>query len=176
MKSISNIKYKQSLILGKQILKKGFTLISKACKGFTLIELLVVISIIGILATLIMARFGGVEKSARDAKRKSDLNQYRTALENYASIYPISTTLIPDFPVNNICTSTSTPVLSPYIATCPNDPRYGTTGYTYQYQTDTNGLKYIMYAQLEAETNYYYVCSAGKIDKKPSAPGLSDCP
>lgn len=157
--------------------KRGFTVISKACKGFTLIELLVVISVIGILATLILARLGGVEKSARDARRKSDLNQYRVALENFASktngIYPVSSTLISDFPVNGLCTLPSG--LQPYLATCPNDPRYLTSGFTYRYQTDATGMKYIMYAQLESETNYYYVCSSGKLDKK-AAPGLADCP
>jgi prepilin-type N-terminal cleavage/methylation domain-containing protein len=51
--------------------------------GFTLIELLVVISIIGILATLLIANIGGVRERARDARRKSDLNQIQKALEMY---------------------------------------------------------------------------------------------
>ncbi|HUV43179.1 MAG TPA: type II secretion system protein [Patescibacteria group bacterium] len=62
----------------------GFTHISKACeRGFTLIELLVVISIIGILATLLIANIGGIRERARDARRKSDLNQIQKALEMY---------------------------------------------------------------------------------------------
>jgi len=56
-----------------------------ALKGFTLIELLVVISIIGILATLIFANFAGVRERARDAARKSDINQIQKGLEIYKS-------------------------------------------------------------------------------------------
>lgn len=50
-------------------------------KGFTLIELLIVITIIGILASLILASFGGAQAKARDGVRKSDLGQTRRALE-----------------------------------------------------------------------------------------------
>ena len=63
--------------------------------GFTLIELLVVISIIGILSTLLMANVGGVRERARDAQRKSDINQIQKALEMYKNsqkppVYPDS--------------------------------------------------------------------------------------
>ena len=50
-------------------------------KGFTLIELLIVITIIGILATLILASFGAVQAKARDGRRKSDLAQLKRAME-----------------------------------------------------------------------------------------------
>ena len=49
--------------------------------GFTLIELLIVITIIGILATLILASFGAAQAKARDARRKSDLAQLKRAME-----------------------------------------------------------------------------------------------
>jgi prepilin-type N-terminal cleavage/methylation domain-containing protein len=50
-------------------------------KGFTLIELIVVIAILGILASLAAAGFMVAMRSARDARRKSDLNQLSVALE-----------------------------------------------------------------------------------------------
>ncbi len=53
----------------------------KTNKGFTLIELLVVIAIIAILAGLVLVRVGSASADARNAKRRSDLNQIRTAIE-----------------------------------------------------------------------------------------------
>lgn len=52
-------------------------------KGFTLIELLVVLTVIGILATLIVANFSSSRSRARDARRKSELQQLKTALRLY---------------------------------------------------------------------------------------------
>jgi prepilin-type N-terminal cleavage/methylation domain-containing protein len=51
-------------------------------KGFTLIELLVVIVIIGILATISVATFGGYFKKARDSERQS-------AVQNIATIVKV---------------------------------------------------------------------------------------
>lgn len=49
--------------------------------GFTIVELLIVIVIIGILATLVIVTFSGVQQRARDAERKTDINAIASQLE-----------------------------------------------------------------------------------------------
>lgn len=65
----------------------------KYSKGFTLIELLVVVAIIGVLASVIMTSMSQASSKGRDAKRKSDLEQLRNAIElRYTTLgsYPSS--------------------------------------------------------------------------------------
>jgi len=50
-------------------------------KGFTLIELLVAMTIAAVLMGLALVSYQGARKSARDGRRKSDLEQIRSALE-----------------------------------------------------------------------------------------------
>lgn len=50
-------------------------------KGFTLVELLVVIAIIAILATIGLTVFSGVQKNARDARRRGEIDAIAKALE-----------------------------------------------------------------------------------------------
>jgi prepilin-type N-terminal cleavage/methylation domain-containing protein len=62
-------------------------------KGFTLIELMVVIAVIGILAAVALISLTGVQRSARDATRKSNVSDYATALARYYQdnqAYPVS--------------------------------------------------------------------------------------
>jgi len=51
--------------------------------GFTLVELLVAISIVGILSGISIFGLTGARESARDGRRKSDLETVRSALELY---------------------------------------------------------------------------------------------
>lgn len=50
-------------------------------QGFTLVELLVVVSIIAILSVIGVAVFTSVQKNARDARRKGDIEAIAKALE-----------------------------------------------------------------------------------------------
>lgn len=53
----------------------------KKRSGFTLIELLVVVAIIAILSVIGITLFSGVQKNARDARRKIDIDAIANALE-----------------------------------------------------------------------------------------------
>ena len=52
-------------------------------KGFTLIELIVVIAILGILAAVIIPRFGGFTDKARATQALTEAKQIATALDGY---------------------------------------------------------------------------------------------
>ncbi len=52
-------------------------------KGFTLIELLVVVAIIGLLSSIVLASLSTARAKARDAKRREDMIQLRTAINMY---------------------------------------------------------------------------------------------
>ena len=52
-------------------------------KGFTLIEILVAVTIIAVLVSIGVVSYASVNKRSRDAKRKGDVEQLRSALEMY---------------------------------------------------------------------------------------------
>ena len=92
----------------------------KIQNGFTLLELLVVISIIAILVTVGLTSFSTAQRKGRDAKRKSDVKEVQSALEQYYSVcgfaYPTPTGT---FFVSVNCSS---PAIS-IMPTVPADPR-----------------------------------------------------
>lgn len=55
----------------------------KKQKGFTLVELLIVIIIIGILATLVIVTFTGVQAKARDSQRQTDIGAVDSHVEAF---------------------------------------------------------------------------------------------
>lgn len=70
------------IVLAKKDFMKVFT--SKN-KGFTLIELLVVVAIISLLSSVVLSSLNSARAKARDARRMSDLQQIRNALNLHAS-------------------------------------------------------------------------------------------
>lgn len=62
-------------------MKKILPRTSTNTQGFTLIELLVVIAIIAILSMIGLTVFTTIQKNARDAKRKADINSIANAIE-----------------------------------------------------------------------------------------------
>ena len=52
-------------------------------RGFTLIELLLVLVILGVLAGIVVPRFGGQTKRARETAATTQLSSFKTALDAY---------------------------------------------------------------------------------------------
>lgn len=109
-------------------------------KGFTLIELLVAMTIIAVLSGLALVSFQGARKTARDGKRKTDLEQIRSALEMcYADTNNYPGTIYNDVS----CTVDST--TRTYLSGTPKDPA---TNGNYYYDGSA-GTSYRLCATLE---------------------------
>lgn len=52
-------------------------------KGFTIVELLIVIVVIGILATLVIVTFTGIQQKGRNTQRKTDINAITSHVEAF---------------------------------------------------------------------------------------------
>lgn len=57
--------------------------LAKRNKGFTIVELLIVIVVIGILATLVIVTFTGIQQKGRNTQRKTDINALQSHVEAY---------------------------------------------------------------------------------------------
>lgn len=143
-------------------------------KAFTLVELLVVISIIGILSSFAVVSLNSARVKARDALRKGDMAQIRTALALYYmenNRYPICGTWEEgesnfgatigdeeftgsDCYINELKDGL-TAGTRPIMQQIPFDPMNkdnlaATNGtYIYRYVSDTNGTQYAVVYTLE---------------------------
>ncbi len=130
--------------------------------GFTLLELLIVIVIIGILAVLIIPNLASGPARARDAQRKSDLRNVKTALETYYNDNNSYPTANPGggsaascvIAGNSTCIGAAlSSGTTPYMKTVPSDPK-NTGSYVYTYLPTPSGcstacVSYSMTATLE---------------------------
>jgi len=109
-------------------------------KGFTLMEILIAISIIAILTAIGIVSYASINRNARNAKRKSDVEQMRSALELYRADtghYPSINTTLDD--ASNLENDTA---FVTYMDPVPTDPK----GEQYQYlATDLVGSFYYGY-------------------------------
>lgn len=62
-------------------------------KGFTIVELLIVIVVIGILATLVIVTFTGIQQRARNSQRETDVNAVASHVEAFYAQYGYYPTL-----------------------------------------------------------------------------------
>lgn len=139
--------------------------------GFTLVELLVVISIIGILSSFAVVSLNTARAKARDALRKGDMAQIRTALNIYYDDfkrYPVCDnwdTGRTDFGATpdvagadcynaNLATALTSGT-RPYMMDEPKDPKNSANNpavssvYLYRYVSNTDGSEYALVYQLE---------------------------
>jgi len=99
-------------------------------RGFTLIELLIVITIIGILMSVLLVSYQGTRVTARDGKRKADLEQIRSALQLYhadCGEYPPSASISFGSSLSSSCPGS----LVTYMTEVPQDPLYPISEYRY---------------------------------------------
>lgn len=66
---------------------------SNKSKGFTIVELLIVIVVIGILATLVLVTFTGIQKKARDSQRQTDIQAVNSQVAAFYTNYGFYPTL-----------------------------------------------------------------------------------
>ena len=94
--------------------------------GFTLVEILVVVTIISMLASIAAVSYSRFVKQSRDARRKTDIEQIRAAVEMYRNFngeYPSTVT-------SGASITDSAPSTTIYMTRVPSDPM---PAYAYYY-------------------------------------------
>jgi len=114
--------------------------------GFTLVELLVVIAIISILTIISLSSFTNAQVKARDAQRKSDLEQTSKALMLYYSDVGSFPNLTSNRLFGNSAVGFTGANGIVYMRKTPLDPK-NNGDYVYVYKTD--GKIFNLFANLE---------------------------
>ncbi len=113
--------------------KSSINNLVKECKGFSMIEMITVMAIMGIILTLVTVNVNKIRIDSRNAKRISDMQELKTALERYYSdsaSYPTSSAGFGWDGVTS-CWGYATPdwikgIAPNYIAKLPSDPKKNT--------------------------------------------------
>lgn len=117
---------------------------SRSTRGFSLVELLITVSIIAILVAIGIASYATINRQSRDTRRKSDLEQIRSALEMYRADnghYPTAsgaTWVIASEPTLGLTTA----LVPTYLPIIPTDPTAPGQNYMYQATNMSGGVYY----------------------------------
>lgn len=135
-------------------------------QGFTLLELLVTATMIAVLTVIGIVSYSSVNKRSRDVKRKSDVEQIRSALEMFRS----DNGYYPENGSGNWVNATSLeisagPALVPtYLPSIPTDP---------QAQSSPPKAYYYKAENLQA-LNYYGYCICACLESSPCTTVISN--
>lgn len=115
-------------------------------RGFSLLEILIVMAILTILTTIGTVSYTSIRNRSEDARRKTDIEEIRSALEQYKSNnnkYPtpiVTITIGLPFGTAGLVDGANT-----YMQKIPQDPDYPVKTYRYD---STNGTDYTLKTQL----------------------------
>ena len=133
----------------------------KAQGAFTLIELLVVVSIIGLIASIILAGLTSAELDARDKRRIADVRQLENALQLYYTRYNTYPTEVSGANGDVSANAVFKAAMAPYLSGTPVDPAgpgNATFYYYYDGKHNCGGKDYavIFARQMEKASNANY--------------------
>lgn len=137
--------------------------------GFTLIELLVAISIVAILATIGFTLFQNAQRTARDTKRRADIDAIATAMETH---YDANNGTYSDYNVDPTASPTPAALVNAWFAggAKPEDPLGSAFG-SYKVTMGTGNSSFAVCGKLEDQTAGNYCDINGTI----SAKGAGGC-
>lgn len=117
--------------------------------GYTLIEILVAAAIIAVLSVVGVTSYTSINKRSRDARRKSDVEQVRSALEMYRTdngTYPNPG----DYVYHTVSSSLGILVTNNYLPALPADPKEDATHNYWYTLVGPGAYKYCICTNLES--------------------------
>jgi general secretion pathway protein G len=122
-------------------------------KAFTLVEILVVVTIISLLASIAAVSYSRFVKQSRDARRKTDIEQIRAAIElyrNFNNVYPTPVPASSGMAFGSTTASITDANGTIYMNRIPTDPMAAAAvGYTYFYMSLDPFQTYTLCAYIE---------------------------